>query len=455
LTGSWRLLRAGSAVAALLLAVTCAPSKREGAEGGNAADEHTENPITTVRDSAGVRVVEVDAARARATCAVSTDAAVTIGSAAGDEPSQLYEVYDGNVLSDGRIAVLNAGTEEVRIFSADGVFQSRFGRRGEGPGEFRSLYTLDVLPGDTLVVGDYRPWRFSIFTAEGEHLQTVVPQPPIPDIPEVISVAPDGAHFLLGSACCRPEAHSFVTRTVDLIRYDRDGPGNGSARSGDTLGTFRYDRTGWLSSELRFLGSPVFEASAAFAATPDGWVHAPGDRRVLELRAPDGALQALVRWTGRDRAVTRTELEAYRARIREVFAERSSRLRPYAEARTDEDRPVADRFPAHDGLLVGQQGRIWLRLYRRPLDEGERRWLVFGPDGSFRCHALSPRGTRVMSVGPGHLLGTRADELGVESVVLHRLGPPRDATDTGAGPGAGAPLSARSTPGCGPHRSCS
>lgn len=30
---------------------------------------------------------------------------------------------------------------------------------GEGPGEFRNVWSLDLLAGDTLVVGEYRPAR--------------------------------------------------------------------------------------------------------------------------------------------------------------------------------------------------------------------------------------------------------------------------------------------------------
>lgn len=83
-----------------------------------------------------------------------------IGVATGDPAYELHGIFDSAKLSDGGIAlVTQAG--EVRVYSPEGVHRFAFGRRGGGPGEFRTPLEIAAIRGDTLVVGDEAPWRFS------------------------------------------------------------------------------------------------------------------------------------------------------------------------------------------------------------------------------------------------------------------------------------------------------
>jgi hypothetical protein len=54
---------------------------------------------------------------------------------------------------DGTIAVDQRADHAVRLYHADGRLKGRFGSRGEGPGEFASLYGIGWLQ-DTLWIGD-------------------------------------------------------------------------------------------------------------------------------------------------------------------------------------------------------------------------------------------------------------------------------------------------------------
>ena len=82
-----------------------------------------------------------------------------VGSLDGESGIPLYGVNGASLLEDGRIAVLNRGTSEVLVISPTGDLLSRFGREGDGPSEFKNLWSVHVRPPDTLVVGDYRPRR--------------------------------------------------------------------------------------------------------------------------------------------------------------------------------------------------------------------------------------------------------------------------------------------------------
>ena len=92
--------------------------------------------------------------------------------------------------------------------------------------------------------------------------------------------------------------------------------------------------------------------------------------------------------------------------------------------RTGDHVPVADSFPAHGGLMVTDEGRIWLEQFRRPHHQGPDRWKVFERGGGFVCHVTVPQGMTLLDAGADFLLGLERDELDVEYVVRRRVGDP-------------------------------
>ena len=80
--------------------------------------------------------------------ALAAEPDLVIGVLEGAAEYQLYRVGRPVRLSDGRIAVPNSGSHEVRLFDASGRFLRSVGRLGSGPGEFGefSALRLCVLP---------------------------------------------------------------------------------------------------------------------------------------------------------------------------------------------------------------------------------------------------------------------------------------------------------------------
>lgn len=373
----------------------------------------------SVRDSAGVRIVENAPDESADSCRIPADPPLEIGARTGAPSEQLHRVMDAARLSDGRIAVVNQGSDEIRLYDSSGQFLHGFGREGQGPGEFRDVFQIWREAGDTLLVGDYRPWRFQRFTPDGAHLETVRPDPVYPNPPEVMGVLADGG-YVLGRTCCRTEAPGFHERELTLFRHSRDG------RLADTLGVYSYGKHGFLSLETRFMGGPLFEARTRASVGPERIAVGMGDRREIRLLAPDGTVNSLVRWTGPDRTVTEREVEVYRRETLAEYEGRPEMRERYAEPLVAEDRPVSDRFPAHATVLLGRDGAVWVRRYPRPSrpdDEGMR-WLVFRPDGRFACHAVTPEAIEnpwdLFEVGSEYLLAETTDELDVEYVRLYR-----------------------------------
>ncbi|HEU4830040.1 MAG TPA: 6-bladed beta-propeller [Gemmatimonadales bacterium] len=69
--------------------------------------------------------------------------------------------------SRGRIYVLEAQEQQVRVFGPDGQFVRQLGRNGDGPGEFRGANGLAIDVADRLWVYDPRARRVTIFDSSG------------------------------------------------------------------------------------------------------------------------------------------------------------------------------------------------------------------------------------------------------------------------------------------------
>ncbi|HKI94018.1 MAG TPA: 6-bladed beta-propeller [Gemmatimonadales bacterium] len=93
---------------------------------------------------------------------------------ASNRPGQAFSDVRGAVrLSDGRIIVAEASTQELRVFDSTGRYVGEWGRRGGGPGEFRGLDGVFSIPGDTVIALDLGLERITEFSRAGAVIATV------------------------------------------------------------------------------------------------------------------------------------------------------------------------------------------------------------------------------------------------------------------------------------------
>ena len=124
----------------------------------------------SVRDSAGVRIVEFSAPTAERR--VVDQPLIVIGNVDGDPAHELFRVSTAFLSSDERVVVANAGTHEIRVFDSFGRHLRSIGGPGEGPGEFQSLDVVEELGDGRFAVLDVDLRRITIFGKEGEFLLT-------------------------------------------------------------------------------------------------------------------------------------------------------------------------------------------------------------------------------------------------------------------------------------------
>jgi hypothetical protein len=217
-------------------------------------------PDPTLRtDSAGIAIVEHNLTDLKQVCEVSVRPELVIGSVDGGAEYELYRVFGASELSDGRIAVVNSGSNEVRFYNQTGTHLQSVGRRGRGPGEFENAYLLWVLPGDTAWVGDYSPWQFHLFGPDGRWSRTVRPEPTFHHLPAVIEVLADG-RTLLAVRPLPSENENWSEQQLIVTLHAPDGTVQ------DTVGLFPNGRRRYPAMRS-LLGVSVGELVGTVGAT--------------------------------------------------------------------------------------------------------------------------------------------------------------------------------------------
>ena len=374
------------------------------------------------RDSAGIIIAENGLAGELPQCAMTAEPVVQIGTDEGEEAYELFRVFGATRLEDGRIVLVNDGTKELRFYDAEGQFLQRAGRGGEGPGEFRNAFYLWRLRGDTLWVGNYGPWRYHLFSPEGVYQRSVTPVPHYINSPELMGMLADGRAVLASRDGAFEIDTEYRVRYRTVVIHAPDGTVQ------DTLGVFPHGRWGRPSADgAMMMLYPLFESFTrtavmgthivvAHTSTPELTVYDAGDGTPRVTR--------IIRWTTPDRRVGSADAAAERARLAAEYPDLNEQMRRMmVDPLISPDRPVAEVFPAFSSLLLGRDGRLWLQDYLRSRQPNTpNRWTVLGPDGRFTCRVTIPSGSTLLEADADYVLAHERDELGVERVVMYRLG---------------------------------
>lgn len=394
---------------------------------GVACTENRE-PLETVavRDSAGVQIVQFSriAWEGFPLLQLSSSARLSIGAVEGSDDEILYRVSGGAVLEDGRVAILNGGSRELRFYGTDGTLMARQGRTGDGPGEYRQPGGLWNLPGDTIVVWDRRLLRVSVVGPDGLMIrETSVRGRPMAT--QIMGAFADGSLLLFQQRSAEEQ------RAMDqqfMGYYSRLSPLGDSLNA---LGEFPWRRlittppteTGG-GLQLVESGPPVFDAETEIAATGDGlWVGTTKSDEVLWLNS-SGEVKRVLRWAGADRSVTDRVKEAYYAELRDRLAAAA----PDGRVReVPKNQVFADILPAHGDLVARADAGLWMQDYAGPGSSGVNAWRIFSPKGLPEARITLPSGARVLWAGVGRVLLLESDQFDVEYVRLYSLEPGTDA----------------------------
>ncbi len=376
-------------------------------------DSTATHPNASVRDSAGIEIVENGEVSNLSLNAwqLSREPILQVGTAAGPPESEFHRIRAGKILPQGRLAVVNGGSQEVRFFSADGQYLGAQGNQGEGPGEYRGLEKIWMIRGDSVVVWDQILSRASVLTAEGELVRTVSLHGEVFS-PRIGGVFDDGT-FLVADARFTPEEATGDWQQL-LVIYQYYSP---DGKPMDSLGEFPWRRMKFLvASDTRAEAMSLgFDGETQVAASAQrAWIGTTKGYEVQEY-AQRGTLTRIIRWIGPDRTVTDAHLDLL---LEERLAGASSEEVRQRIRTAHELRDYSDLFPAYSQLLVDDQNRLWVEEYRRPGAGAVNNWVVFDEMGIALASFSVPTDVRILDIWKDQMLAVFTDDLGIEYVRL-------------------------------------
>jgi hypothetical protein len=373
-------------------------------------------PTATVRDSAGIRIVETsDVARHEAPFIVGDTPTFAVGRVEGEAPYLLSRVVGAIQLSDGAILVANGGSNELRLFSPQGEFLRAEGSEGQGPGEYEYMRGLGRCRQEGYVAFDLN-WQMNAYDEHGRFVDKTVLRAPDGISPYNVACDQEGRRLILGwgrTVTAGPRIGFYAARDR-LVLANRDGQllaDYGERLVSERIGTARGSR-------------PHPAGRATVFASHDGGVYVgSGERFEVERYDLKGRLQALLRGPSLALAVTDSVKRLYRdTQLDAVAPEHRPALRAELEAWQ-----WPETLPAFTDLVVDARGVLWLRLFRVGPQEPEA-WALMDPTSGYLGDiTLRPRQS-LLEAGGDYLLVLQHDSLDVQSVVRLPLdrGPSND-----------------------------
>ncbi len=376
----------------------------------------------TVRDSAGVRIIENSKPQwgSEATWRFADAPSLDIGVFEGDPEYQLFRVRGAVRLSDGRIVVANSGTHELRYFGADGTYEQATGSEGGGPGEFKRISVLRRSAGDSVITYDSSNRRVSLFDPAGEFARSFTVE------------ASQGFAFFRE----RLSDGTFVMSSMEFGSGGRDG------RFRDTATWVRHAAEGGVLDTIhRFADMEMFmrqsDGNVMIMGVPFGRSTLAAARgthlligtgETFEIREYDetGALVGIIRSLRDPIPLTDADIDHYiRTDIDRTEEENRSEAR-----KTWKDFPFPDLMMPYANFRMDSAGNLWIEVHAdaaaRTASQYERasyaaQWHVFDPDGQWLGVVEAPAGFRPTDIGADYVLGTWLDELDVEHVQMYEL----------------------------------
>ncbi len=391
-----------SAVVLLLFGVLVSCGQREGPE-----------YLVSVRDSAGVRIVEhrsfpADLPHLR------LDSLGTETFDGSDTGLNIFFVSGAFRGVDGSVVIGDGGNRRILRFGADGGFLSSTGRQGQGPGEFQHLSLLSAWRADSLIAWDSSLRRLSVFSPEGRFERSFsLERSDSVQRGFVQAVFENGPIMATGPMDIGGRVTSGLHRYSSPV-YLFDSDGSFRVSMGMVPGAEQY----YEANESGFSSmTPLFSRSTEKVLSEDRLVLASNDTYEVVFYSWEGEPTQLIRHLAPPVPVT----SSIRRQAEEALLGQTTDPEAQVEMRARLRRmPVAETLPAYGRVFGDRIGRVWIEEYvvgARAYSE----WHVFGRDGSILFLVEMPTRFQPTDAGSDYILGVLKSELDVESVVLALL----------------------------------
>lgn len=386
----------------------------------------------TVTDSAGIELVQNPATGTwgeASSWQLVED--LRIGTAEGEAEYQFGLILPGGslaVLSDGRIVVLDAQGQHLKVYAPDGTYERTIGRGGSGPGEIGNASQSSImrLPGDTLQVNDFGNQRVSFYLADGTYVRSY----PL-DLTRGIPVRWDQGGSLMPLAQLRQIAFPGAPAPTDSMDAIVEARTDGTL--GDTLMRIPTGRTFSFSG-----GAPewnFFVPEPVWSIVGDNVLYGINDTYRIGVYNADGTLARIITKPFTQVPITDGEEETMREGFRKLVVAQGAPPQVAAQLARDRVR-FHDFYPAYAQIFEGPDGTVMTQLFQpvSTLSEvereafdfqtgalGSRQWDVFDPAGRYLGVVEMPLRFQPILIEGNAIYGIQRDDLDVQYVVRLRV----------------------------------
>jgi hypothetical protein len=297
---------------------------------------------------------------------------LVIGDAESDTAPLLSDVAALEVDSTGRIYVLDRQLSAVLVFDHQGALATRFGRQGEGPGEFRGPNGIGWDQAGRLWVIEGQGSRNSIFDREGRFLETrprttgfygYIWNGKFLDSGEMIEPVFDRSDSYSKPMLARYDSVRGLVDTVTLPY----------TMGGDNF--FRFE----FKNGYSIAGIPFYPAPWSWI-DPRGfiWTGNTGRYELTQLSMQGDTIR-VIRKEQPPIPVSQSELDSAIARLKEM-----AQGAPFDEGKIPRIKPVLER------VVVDDSGYVWVMTMEAAGTTGTG-FDVFDPEGRFLGRVTTPR----------------------------------------------------------------
>jgi hypothetical protein len=355
----------------------------------------------TVRDSAGIRIIEnwTPAWSENSRWTVAAKPTFVTPAHTSDPDHYLFDAGYLETLDNGRIVVANTGTYQLFLYDSTGGFVRAIGRFGEGPGEFSGMFGMFRCAGDTIIVDEAS--RHSVFDGAGHFVRTDIYHDR--GYLEVEGISGDCSRLLILARQVQTASMTSYRNRHTLYWISHGNPANVDT----VVGFGGVERYGWnLSGDL--VGVPI-----PFGLEPVWMAHGTdvylglSDRFEIRVYDRRGNLHTLIRWAAERSPVTSVDRRLFADRREDAISrdpEQALVLPPLRHF------PVPDYKPTYSRLLVDDEGNLWVREYRSSaagwprlfdphIGDERDRWWVFDGSGRLLGSVRIPAGFEIRISG--------------------------------------------------------
>jgi hypothetical protein len=354
---------------------------------------------------------------ATATSVVGQDLpAWTLGAASleldgGETP--FFRVTGAQFMTDGSVAVADAGNARIAVYEASGRLLRWLGREGDGPGEFRSLSHLFVFE-DTIVAYDQVNLRFTLWDGTDAAPQTWR-YLAYGDAPPSVQGAFSAREYLLTSVERTPQdARGLFVDHADLLRHTLSEPTAQVLRRGPHRYLYFFGERGKTTTYR----TPFFGATS-YAIAGETIVSVPlHSTRMSFLDPRDGREVAALQLPIQEREFDEREITRYRDALLERVGDAATANR--IRDAFDSIEPPATAPAVRSLVVVGEF--VWVEQFPR-FGESAVRWVIIDPRRRRAIGTITlPASSQPLSGRGESVLLVERDEYDVETVVVRPVG---------------------------------